>query len=167
MSLWLTQTQSSEAWREMDIARHAFQFIIGYLSARIWKKGNAKKITSCSMIYHFTVFMKQGGNQNNDASMPIEVISCFRGKGSLFPPVSLAINRFHLKDEISVVRYSFKSNHRQKSRTFRARKQLSAVYRITLRNDRISREFNIAAITARSAKKSVSYHDLYNSIWWK
>ena len=114
------------------------------------------------MIYHFTVCMKQGGNQNNDASMPIEVISCFRGKGSLFPPVSLAINRFHLKDEISVVRYSFKSNHRQKSRTFRARKQLSAVYRITLRNNRISREFNIAAITPRSAKKSVSYHDLYN-----
>ena len=56
--------------------------------------------------------MKQGGNQNNDASMPIEVISCFRGKGSLFPPVSLAINRFHLKDKISVVRYSFKSNIR-------------------------------------------------------
>ena len=35
-------------------------------------------------------------------------------------------------------------------------------YRITLRNNRISREFNMAAITARSAKKSVSYHDLYN-----
>ena len=31
-----------------------------------------------------------------------------------------------------------------------------------LRNNRISREFNMAAITARSAKKSVSYHDLYN-----
>ena len=39
---------------------------------------------------------------------------------------------------------------------------LSAVYRITLRNNRISREFNMTAITARSAKKSVSYHELYN-----
>ena len=47
------------------------------------------------------------------------------------------------------------------SRTFRARQQLSAVYRITLRNNRISKEFNMAAITARSAKKNVSYHDLY------
>ena len=39
------------------------------------------------------------------------------------------------------------------------------VYRITLRNNRnnrISREFNMAAITARSAKKRVSYHDLHN-----
>ena len=33
---------------------------------------------------------------------------------------------------------------------------------LTLRSNRISREFNTAAITARSAKKSVSYHDLYN-----
>ena len=32
---------------------------------------------------------------------------------------------------------------------------------IALRNNRISREFNMAAIMARSAK-SVSYHDLYN-----
>ena len=56
--------------------------------------------------------MKQGGNQNNDASMSMEVILCFRGKGSLFPSVSLAINRFHLKGEISVVRHSFKSNIR-------------------------------------------------------
>ena len=31
-----------------------------------------------------------------------------------------------------------------------------------LRNNRISREFNMAAITARSAKKSVSCHDLFN-----
>ena len=39
---------------------------------------------------------------------------------------------------------------------------ISGISYYTLRNNRISREFNMAAITARSAKKSVSYHDLYN-----
>ena len=38
----------------------------------------------------------------------------------------------------------------------------SPLHRITLRNNRISREFNMAAITARSGKKRVSYHDLHN-----
>ena len=51
--------------------------------------------------------------------------------------------------------------HRQKSRTFRAHLHLSAVYRITLWNNGISREFNMPAITARYAKKRVSYHDLH------
>ena len=56
--------------------------------------------------------MKRGGNQNNDASMPMEVILCFRGKGSLFPSVSLAINRFHVKGKINVARHSFQPNFR-------------------------------------------------------
>ena len=89
--------------------RHALQFVIGYLSSWIW---TLKKITSCSLMYHFTVCMKRGGNQNNDASMPMEVILCFKGKGSLFPSVSLTINRFHVKVKINVARHSFQPNFR-------------------------------------------------------